>query len=70
MTGKMIVASTTGGKRNEEVLEKWEKLTTHVARRSIVTNIYRGRVPAVALMKITEYITERHFMQYIAIDGR
>lgn len=71
LTGKMIVSNTAGGKRNEQVLEKWEKLTTHVARRSFATNFYRDtRTPAAVLMKITGHATERQFMQYIAIDGK
>ena len=70
LTGKMVVTNTTGGKRNQEILEKWEKLTTHVARRSFATNFYRDGVPAVVLMKITGHATERQFMQYIAIDGK
>lgn len=70
MTGKMFVTNTAGGKRNEQILEKWEKLTTHVARRSFATNFYRDGVPAAVLMKITGHTTERQFMQYIAIDGK
>ncbi len=70
MTGKMMFTNTTGGKRNEEILEKWEKLTTHLARRSFATNFYRANIPAVVLMKITGHATERQFMQYIAIDGK
>lgn len=70
MTGKMIVTNTAGGKRSEQVLEKWERLTTHVARRSFATNFYRDGVPAVVLMKITGHTTERQFMQYVAIDGK
>ena len=70
MTGKMIVTNTTGGKRSEAVLSKWERLSTHVARRSFATNFYRDGVPPVVLMKITGHTTERQFMQYIAIDGK
>jgi integrase len=70
MTGKMIVSNTAGGKRSEQVLEKWEKLTTHVARRSFATNFYRAGIPAVVLMKITGHATEQQFMQYISIDGK
>lgn len=70
MTGKMIVTGSKGGKREDSTAEKWEKLTTHVARRSFATNFYRDGVPAVVLMKITGHATERQFMQYIAIDGK
>ena len=70
MTGKMIVTGSKGGKREDLTAEKWEKLTTHVARRSFATNFYRDGVPAVVLMKITGHATERQFIQYIAIDGK
>lgn len=70
MTGKMIVTGSKGGKREDSTAEKWEKLTTHVARRSFATNFYRDGVPAVVLMKITGHTTEQQFMQYIAIDGK
>lgn len=70
MTGKMIVTGSKGGKREDLTAEKWEKLTTHVARRSFATNFYRDGVPAVVLMKITGHTTEQQFMQYIAIDGK
>ncbi|GAB4498873.1 MAG: site-specific integrase [Saprospiraceae bacterium] len=70
MTGKMIVTGSKGGKREDLTAEKWEKLTTHVARRSFATNFYREGIPAVVLMKITGHATERQFMQYIAIDGK
>ncbi len=70
MDDKMIVTVTSGGKRSEVAMSKWERLTTHVARRSFATNFYRDGVPAVVLMKITGHTTERQFMQYIAIDGK
>lgn len=70
MKDKMIVSNTAGGKRNEQVLEKWERLTTHVARRSFATNFYRDGVQPAILMKITGHSTDRQFMQYIAIDGK
>lgn len=70
MNDKMIVTNTAGGKRSEAVLSKWERLTTHVARRSFATNFYRDGTPAAVLMRITGHATERQFMQYIAIEGR
>lgn len=70
MTEKMIVTNTAGGKRSEAVLSKWERLTTHVARRSFATNFYRDGTPAAVLMRITGHTTERQFMAYIAIDGK
>jgi integrase len=70
MTGKMLVTGSKGGKREDTTAEKWQKLTTHVCRRSFATNFYRDNVPINVLMKITGHATERQFMQYIAIDGK
>lgn len=70
MTKKMVMTGSKGGKREDTTPEKWEKLTTHVARRSFATNFYRSGVQPIILMKITGHTTERQFMQYIAIDGQ
>ena len=71
MTGKMVISESKGGKRGDYTAEKWEKLTTHIARRSFATNFYQdGKVPIGRLMLITGHSTERQFMQYIAIDGK
>ncbi len=70
LTDKMLVTGSKGGKREDLTAEKWEKLTTHVCRRSFATNFYRDNVPINVLMKITGHATERQFMQYIAIDGK
>ncbi len=67
---KTISINTSGGKRNDEVLERWELLTTHVARRSFATNFYRMGFPASQLMYITGHTTEKQFMQYIKLDGK
>jgi integrase len=69
MTGKMIVTGSKGGKREDLTAEKWEKLTTHVARRSFATNFIRLMRPE-QLMKITGHATERQLRQYIAIDSK
>jgi len=70
MTGKLILTGSKGGKREDTTLEKWEKLTTHVARRSFATNFYRAGIPVIVLMQITGHTTENQFMQYIAIKGK
>ena len=70
MNEKMFVTNTAGGKRSEAVFSKWERLTTHVARRSFATNFYRDGVQVAVLMKITGHTTERQFMAYISIDGK
>jgi len=66
----LAIVRTVAGKREETVKLQWEKLTTHVARRSFATNFYLLGVPAIMLMKITGHTTETQFMNYIAVDGK
>lgn len=70
MMDKMYVTTTAGGKRQEQVLEKWEKLTTHVARRSFATNFFLAGYDIAILMGITGHKTHPQFMKYIAVDGK
>lgn len=70
LTGKIMVTGNKAGKRTDDVVEKWTKLTTHVARRSFATNFYMEGTPIIDLMQITGHTTERQFMQYIVIDGK
>ncbi len=70
MTEKILVVSNKAGKREENQVEKYKLITTHVARRSFATNLYLLGVPAINVMKITGHTTERQFMAYIRIDGR
>lgn len=67
---KILVTNSAGGRRQEKTVEKWEKLSTHVARRSFATNFYEGGVKANSIMKITGHSTERAFREYICIDGK
>jgi len=66
----LAIVRTVGGKRQETIKLQWEKLTTHVARRSFATNFYLLGIPALMLMKITGHTTETQFMNYIAVDGK
>ena len=56
---------TIGGKRTEIVKKKWEMVTTHTARRSMVTNLYLRHVPLQYIMSITGHKTERQCFDYI-----
>lgn len=67
---RLPIVRTVAGKREETNPAKWEKLTSHVARRSFATNFFLLGIPAAMLMKITGHATETQFMGYIAIDGK
>ncbi|WP_200974837.1 site-specific integrase [Echinicola sp. 20G] len=59
--------STKGGLRVTEKKHKWELITTHTARRSFATNVYKSGFPAISLMKITGHRTEKAFLLYIKV---
>lgn len=66
----LVIDRTVGGKRTETTVPKYERLTSHVGRRSFATNFFLLGVPAAMLMLITGHTKEAQFMQYVAIDGR
>ena len=59
---------TKGGNRTAEVKYKWEKVSTHTARRSFATNMYNMNVPSLTIMAITGHTTEKNFLKYIKIN--
>ena len=56
-----------GGVEVSEDKMKWELVTTHTARRSFATNVYKSGFPAISLMKITGHRTEKAFLLYIKV---
>jgi len=56
-----------GGVEVFEDKMKWELVTTHTARRSFATNVYKSGFPAISLMKITGHRTEKAFLLYIKV---
>lgn len=70
LTERLRIISNKAGKKQESEVEKWELITTHVARRSFATNMFSWGFPAMNIMKITGHTTEKQFMDYICIEGR
>jgi integrase len=56
-----------GGLKTMTKQDKWELVTTHTARRSFATNVYKSGFPAISLMKITGHRTEKAFLLYIKV---
>lgn len=56
-----------GGFKVTETKKKHELITTHTARRSFSTNVYKSGFPAINLMKITGHKTEKAFLLYIKV---
>lgn len=60
-------AITKGGVRVSQRYEKWQLVSSHVARRSFATNLYLGGFPTLSIMQITGHKTETAFMKYIKV---
>jgi integrase len=48
---------------------KCDLITTHTARRSAATNMYKAGIPTISIMRITGHTTEKSFMKYIKITA-
>ncbi len=58
---------TKGGVRKIEKFKKWEMVSSHTARRSFATNLYKSGFPAISIMAITGHRTELAFLKYIKV---
>lgn len=57
---------------NRAAVDWWPKcdvITTHTARRSAATNMYKAGIPTISIMRITGHTTEKSFMKYIKITN-
>lgn len=66
---KTMEGRTKGGIRREVARAKWERITTHTARRSFASNCYRDGIPARTIMAVTGHQTEQAFMRYIRLTN-
>ncbi|MBA7545998.1 hypothetical protein ES705_38380 [subsurface metagenome] len=55
------------GKTINKKIKKCELLTTHTARRSFATNMYKAGIPTITIMAITGHKTEKAFLRYIKV---
>lgn len=58
---------TKGGIKRHLIHKKHELITTHTARRSFATNLYKTGFPAISIMQITGHKTEKAFLRYIKV---
>jgi integrase len=65
----VMVSSTVGGFRKSVAKKKYEFVTTHTARRSFATNMYKMECPTRSIMNITGHKTESAFRAYIRLDS-
>lgn len=62
----IYLSYTRGGQMVTEKKEKWELISSHTARRSGATNLYKtGRMKVNEIMRLTGHSTEKSFMRYV-----
>lgn len=64
MTHKAI---TKGGVKVSTAYKKFDLVTSHTARRSFATNLYKSGFPSLSIMAITGHKTEDSFLKYIKV---
>lgn len=63
---KVNMSYTKGGNIVTETKEKWELVSSHTARRSGATNLFKtGRMRVVDIMRLTGHKSEKSFMRYV-----
>jgi len=63
----IIQVRTHGTERKEITYKKWQLISTHCARRSFATNLFKQGFPAISIMKITGHKSDKTFMRYIKV---
>ena len=67
LTEHVIKSITKGGKKQTTIYEKWQLVSSHTARRSFATNLYKSGFPSISIMQITGLKTESSFLKYIKV---
>jgi integrase len=58
---------TKGGEKKTTTSPKWSLTSSHTARRSFATNLYKKGVPSITIMALTGHKTEKAFLAYIKV---
>jgi hypothetical protein len=66
---EVVRVRTVGGQRTEEVVKKYQLISSHTARRSFATNAYLAGISSLQIRKITGHTTEESFLHYIRASG-
>jgi integrase len=67
--GKAVVKTSEGWDKTSTGVEKWTLVTTHTARRSFATNMFKRGMPTLLIMKLTGHKKESEFLKYIKVDA-
>ncbi|MGQ1889319.1 tyrosine-type recombinase/integrase [Thermophagus sp. OGC60D27] len=64
----VTISTIKGGKKEIEEMPKYSLISTHTARRSFATNLYKAGFPAHSIMRITGHKSESSFLKYIKVS--
>lgn len=64
---RVMKSITKGGKKQTTVYEKCQLVSSHTARRTFATNLYKSGFPSISIMQITGHKTESSFLKYIKV---
>jgi integrase len=58
---------TKGGKKQTTIYPKFKVVTSHTARRTFATNLYKRGISHISIMALTGHKTEKAFLSYIKV---
>lgn len=64
----VVITRTVGGVTKTEVKQKWELLTSHVGRRSLISNCILEGINTSAIMLLSAHRSLRAFQSYVRIN--
>ncbi len=62
------IDKTKAGKRVSESYKKYQLISTHTARRTGASLLYRAGIPAISIMQLTGHKRESTFLRYICLS--
>lgn len=68
MTEPVQITEAKKGFKLTNYKQKYELISTHTARRSFATNMFKAGFPTVSIMKITGHRSEKTFLNYIKVS--
>lgn len=66
-TDTIEISEFKGGSQIKKVVQKWEVISSHTARRTFATMAYKSGMPVGDIMRFTGHSTTASFMKYIRI---
>ena len=70
LKNKVKIIKTKGGKKTTESIEKHKLISSHTARRSFCTNLYKKGMPTIDIRYFSGHKSEKEFFNYIKIKDQ